>query len=160
MYFIDTNFISTVLNKKLISIHFAVKVGERGDLYTHRRFCRKHRHSQQACVWLSVLSYCKCVVFSVKQSERVIYHVCLCAEHINRKSRGEAMTTHVPPLRQWWGDWFISFRGWSDWPVLCVWVKGVAMVVMFYKNLFLTVVCSTLCTSLTQTLSPLFSTKS
>ena len=32
----DTNFISTVLNKKLISTHFAVKlvVGERGD-FTH-----------------------------------------------------------------------------------------------------------------------------
>ena len=39
----DTNFISTVLNKKSISIHFAVKlvVGERGEFYTRRRFCRQ-----------------------------------------------------------------------------------------------------------------------
>ena len=50
-------------------------------------------HTTGLCVAFS--SQFRRLVFPVKQSERVISHVCLCAEHINRKSRGEAMTRHV-----------------------------------------------------------------
>ena len=61
----------------------------------------QHAHSKR---WkrIASLSWVCTVSFSVNQSERVISHVGLCAEHINRKSRGEAMTTHVLRWSLYW----------------------------------------------------------
>ena len=133
----NTNFISLVLNKKLISTYFALKlvVAERGEFYTHIRCCSQHSHSEQACVLLSLLSLV--FRFSVKQSERAISHVCLCAEHINRKSRGEATTTHVLSWSLYWDLLWGSDEMIGQ---FCVWETRVFFV--FRKNFFLTVVCS------------------
>ena len=136
MYIINTNFISTVLNKKLISTHFEVKlvVGEWGEFYTHRRCCRQHCHSHGLSVFPApsrlwdFKETCRMPVrgcMPLLQSEKVLHRTQSLS--INRKSRGEAMTTRLYWDFLWDGEKVIGLFHWDDdligqfQCVVCIW---------------------------------------